>query len=98
MSESGIGIHFCRVLVDVLTGTVSCGLQLFRGSAELTNLTTSSNGLTVAHNGTVTAQNIAISNLGGVNTGALLTFEGLSYQNLVWVCLVLIQESGYRQQ
>ena len=22
MSESGIGIHFCRVLVDVLTGTV----------------------------------------------------------------------------
>lgn len=64
---------------DVLTGTVSCKLQLYRGSAELTELTSSTTGLTVTSNGTVSEQNIAISELGGVNTGALLTYEGLTF-------------------
>ena len=70
---------------DVLTGTVSCKLVLYRGSAELTNLTTSTEGLTVTSGGTVTAQTIAISNLGGVNTGALLSFEGLTYNGTALV-------------
>ncbi len=70
---------------DVLTGTVSCKLQIYRGSAELTNLTTSTDGLTVTNNGSVTAQNIAISELGGLNTGALLSFEGLSYNGTALV-------------
>lgn len=70
---------------DVLTGTVSCKLQLFRGSAELTNLTSSTTGLSVAQNGTVTSQTIAISELSGVNTGALLSFEGLTYNGTALV-------------
>ena len=70
---------------DILTGTASCKLQTYRGSAELTNLTTSTEGLTVANNGTVTEQNIAISELGGVNTGALLAFQGLTYNGTALV-------------
>lgn len=70
---------------DVLTGTVSCKLNLFNGSAELTNLTTSTEDLTVTQNGSVTAKTIAISNLGGVNTGALLSFEGLTYNGTALV-------------
>ena len=64
---------------DVLTGTASCKLQTYRGSAELTNLTSSTEGLTVENSGTVTEQSIAISSLGGVNTGALLAYQGLTY-------------------
>lgn len=64
---------------DVLTGTASCNLQVFKGSAELTNLTSSTEGLTITKNGTLTAQTIAINELGGVNTGALLTYENLSF-------------------
>ena len=63
---------------DVLTGTVSCKLQLFRGSAELTNLTSSTEGLSVAHNGTVAEVSIAMENLAGVNTGALVSYENLT--------------------
>ena len=70
-SEHGFQVN------DVLTGTVSCKLQLYRGSAELTNLTTSTEGLTVANNGTVTEANIAMANLAGVNTGALVSYENL---------------------
>lgn len=70
---------------DVLTGTVSCKLQTYNGSAELTNLTSSTTGLSVANNGTVTEQNIAISDLSGVNTGALLAYEGLTYNGTALV-------------
>jgi len=70
---------------DVLTGTVSCKLQTYRGSAELTQLTNSTEGLTVTNNGTVTEQSIAISELGGVNTGALLAYQGLTYNGTALV-------------
>ena len=70
---------------DVLTGTVSCKLQLYRGSAELTELTSTTTGLTVTPDGTVTAQTIAISELSGVNTGALLAYEGLTYNGTALV-------------
>ncbi len=70
---------------DVLTGTASCKLQTYRGSAELTNLTNSTEGLTVVNNGTVTEQNIAISELSGVNTGALLAYQGLTYNGTALV-------------
>lgn len=70
---------------DVLTGTASCKLQLYRGSAELTELTSSTEGLTVTHNGTVTEQSIAINTLGGVNTGALLTYNNLTYNGTALV-------------
>lgn len=70
---------------DVLTGTASCKLQLYRGSAELTELTSTTEGLTVTHNGTVTEQSIAINALGGVNTGALLTYSSLTYNGTALV-------------
>ena len=70
---------------DVLTGTASCKLQLYRGSAELTVLTSSTEGLTVTNDGTVTEQNIAINNLGGVNTGSLLAYENLTYNGTALV-------------
>ena len=70
---------------DVLTGTVSCKLQTYNGSAELTNLTSSTTGLSVANTGSVTEQNIAINELGGVNTGALVVYEGLTYNGTVLV-------------
>ena len=64
---------------NVLSGTVSCKVQLFRGSAELTMLTSESEGLTVEDGGTVSPADIAISELSGVNTGALLSYENLIY-------------------
>ena len=64
---------------DMLSGTASCNLLLYRGSAELTGLTSASTGLTVTPNGTVTEQNIAINTLTGVNTGALLSYTELTY-------------------
>ncbi len=70
---------------DVLTGTVTCNLLTYHGSAELTGLTTSTPGLSVTHNGTVTEQNIAISELSGVNTGALVAYEGLTYNGTALV-------------
>lgn len=64
---------------DVLSGTASCKLVLYKGSAELTGLTATTTGLTVTPNGTVTEQNIAINELTGVNTGALVHYDGLTY-------------------
>ena len=64
---------------DVLSGTASCKLVLYNGSAELKNLTSTTTGLTVTANGTVTEQNIAINSLTGVNTGALLHYDNLTY-------------------
>ena len=70
---------------DVLTGTASCKLQLYRGSAELTELTSATTGLTVTAGGTVTAQTIAINTLSGVNTGALVAYTGLTYNGTALV-------------
>ena len=78
-SEHGFEVN------DVLTGTASCKLQLYRGSAELTELTASTDGLTIAKTGSVVEQNIAINELGGVNTGALLAYEGLTYNGTALV-------------
>lgn len=72
-SEHGFEVN------DVLTGTASCKLQLYRGSAELTELTASTEGLSVTKTGTVTEQNIAITELGGVNTGALLAYQNMTF-------------------
>ena len=70
---------------DVLSGTASCKLLIYNGSAELKNLTSTTTGLTVTANGSVTEQNIAITDLTGLNTGALLHYDNLTYDgtNLV---------------
>ena len=64
---------------DVLSGTVNCKVQLFNGSSELTNLTSATDGLKVTKGGVITPSKIDIANLGGVNTGAVITFESLTY-------------------
>ena len=64
---------------DKLSGTVSCKVQLYKKSAELTQLKSTAMGLTVTKGGTVSPANITIANLSGVNTGALIMFESLSY-------------------
>lgn len=66
---------------DKLSGTVSeTPLKLYNGSAEFTNLTSSTTGLTVNNDGEITViTNKTIANLGGVNTGAVITLSNLTY-------------------
>lgn len=63
---------------DILSGTASCNLVLYSGSAEITGLTSETEGLTVTKGGTVTPANIALADLTGVNTGALVSYENLT--------------------
>ena len=71
---------------SVLSGTVSCTLKKYNGFAELLNVNASD--LTITAGGAVSAANIALADLAGVNTGALV-----SYQNLT--CSVSTDNSKY---
>ena len=65
---------------DVLTSeeAISCKLQLYNGSAEITALTAETDGLTVTTNeGDDTYATVPMAELSGVNTGALVSYEGL---------------------
>ena len=64
-----------------LSGTVyETPLKLYKGSAEFTNLTSSTEGLTVSTDGEITViTDKAIADLGGVNTGAVITLSNLTY-------------------
>lgn len=65
---------------NILSGTASCKVQLYNGSAEITNLNSTTTGLTVTTGGTVTpVTTMAIASLAGVNTGAVFSFENLVY-------------------
>ena len=62
---------------NILSGTaVSCNLVLYNGFAELTGL--DANDLTITTGGSVTASNIALADLAGVNTGAVVSYENLT--------------------
>ena len=63
---------------NILSGTVYCKVQLYNGFAELTLLNSSTSGISVATGGTVTAANIAMADLTGVNTGALVHYDNLT--------------------
>lgn len=63
---------------DVLSGTVYCKVQLYNGFAELTQLNSTTSGLSIATGGTVTAADIAMADLAGVNTGALVHYDNLT--------------------
>ena len=61
---------------DILSGTaVSCSLKKNNGYAQIS---VDANDLTINTGGTVTAANIALANLAGVNTGALVSYENLT--------------------
>ena len=62
---------------DILSGTaISCSLVLYSGYAEITDLDASD--LTITSGGTVSVSNIAMADLAGVNTGALVSYNGLT--------------------
>lgn len=62
---------------NILAGTaVSCNLVLYNGFAELTGL--DANDLTITTGGTVSTSNIALANLAGVNTGAVVSYQNLT--------------------
>ncbi|MCQ2309273.1 MAG: chitobiase/beta-hexosaminidase C-terminal domain-containing protein [Bacteroidales bacterium] len=64
---------------NVLSGTVTCKVQLYNGSAELTNLTATTSGLTVTTGGTITPTEVSIADLSGVNTGAVIIASNVIY-------------------
>lgn len=60
----------------ILSGTeVLCKLKLYNGAAELINVNAAD--LTIADGGTLTPANVALADLTGINTGALLSYENL---------------------
>ncbi len=61
---------------DILSGTaVSCSLKKNSGYAQIS---VDANDLTINTGGSVTAANIALADLAGVNTGALVSYENLT--------------------
>ncbi len=65
---------------DHLTGTASCKVQLYQGSSELTNLKTTTTGLTVTPGTTVEPVVMTIGQItSGVYTGAVITINNVSY-------------------
>ena len=64
---------------DVLSGTVACKVQLFKGAAEVTTLNSSTTGISITPDGSATLNTKTIDQLGAVNTGALVKIVNLSY-------------------
>ena len=60
----------------ILSGTVLCKLKKYNGFAELLNV--DADDLTITNGGTVTVADVAMANLSGVNTGALVSYENLT--------------------
>ena len=63
---------------NILSGTVSCKVQLYNGFAEITQLNSQTTGISINTGGTVTAADIEMADLAGVNTGALLHYDNLT--------------------
>ena len=62
---------------DILSGTaVSCSLKKYNGFAELLDVTATD--LAITSGGTVTVADVAMADLAGVNTGALLHYDNLT--------------------
>lgn len=64
---------------DILSGSVNVKIQLYRGSAELTNFTADSEGLRITKGGYAPVNEIAdIATLTGVNTGSIISLSKLT--------------------
>ncbi len=75
--DSNGGLNNIYSVGSILSGTaVSCKLVLYNGFAEITNLNASD--LTITAGGTVSEADIAMADLVGVNTGALVSYENLT--------------------
>ena len=64
---------------DILSGIVEVTLTKYQGSAEITDLTATTAGLTVTTGGSLTPQTLPMGELAGYNTGSLLTYTNLYY-------------------
>lgn len=65
---------------DILSGTaVECKVQLYNKSAEIKDITSSSSGLTVTNGGVLTPYFASIADLSGVNTGALISINNVTF-------------------
>ena len=64
---------------DVLSGTVACKVQLYKGAAELTTLSSATEGLNIATGGSVAPQVKAINALSGINTGAPVIINSVQF-------------------
>ena len=64
---------------NVLSGTVACKVQLYNGAAELTTLSSTTEGLNIATGGSVTPEVKAITALSGINTGAAVTINSVQF-------------------
>ena len=64
---------------DALSGTAACNLVAYKGAAELTGLTNTSDGLTVTAGSMGDAVAKTIDELGAVNTSALVTISNVTY-------------------
>ena len=68
---------------DMLSGTVSCDITLYNGSAEIKGLKVSTTGLTVTKEGTAPVQTPAIKDLSPINTGSIISLSNLTYNGSV---------------
>lgn len=66
---------------NILSGTVTCKVQMYNGAAELTTLNSSTTGLTVTESGTVSLNETALADLSGINTGSLIKVTGTCTTN-----------------
>ena len=74
-NDGGLGDIFA--VGNVLSGSaIPCKLVLYNGFAEITNL--NADNLTITDGGTVNVADIALANLSGVNTSAVVSYEGLT--------------------
>jgi hypothetical protein len=64
---------------DVLSGTVACKVQLYNGAAELTTISSATEGLNIAKEGVITPAVKAITALSGINTGAAVTINSVQF-------------------
>ena len=64
---------------DLLSGTANCNVQLYNASAELTNITNTTEGLTVTPGPSPTPRVTTIGTLGAINSGSLVTLKDLTY-------------------
>lgn len=66
---------------DILSGTLTCTLVKYNGSAEIKDITNETEGIHVTKGGVITPKTVAVSTLGGINTGVVLTYEAMSYKS-----------------
>lgn len=74
--NSNAGLDDIYTAGDILSGEISCTLKLYNGFAELLNV--NAEDLTITEGGSITEATVAMADLTGVNTGALLHYENLT--------------------